>query len=383
MTPQSIIAGDGRRPSGGHGPVVAVTAAATGVGSAIVEALVRWQGTLAGPSAVVAVDDVRGTADGVIWRLGDVAAPGVVDRLEGADVVVHVAERANLEQALAVPARQRRRRQVRAVQAVTTAAAAVGASRLVVVSSAMVYGARADNPVPLPDDAPLRAEPDDGLVGDLLEIERVLARTPRVHPGLRLTVVRPAALVGPGVDTVVTRHFEASRLLTVRGADTHWQFCHLDDLGQAVTAAIKAELDGPVTVACDGALAWADIEEMVGLRRLELPAGLAFGTAERLHRLGMLPMPPGDLALVVYPWVVSAGRLREAGWQARHGNAECIRVLLEVGAGQHAVAGRRVDRKDAALGAAGAAGAAVAFVATAAIVRQARIRRARRHRPTL
>jgi nucleoside-diphosphate-sugar epimerase len=271
-------------------------------------------------------------------------------------------------------------REVRAVQAVTTAAAAAGARRLVVVSSAMVYGARADNPVPLPDDAPLRAEPDDGLVGDLLEIERILARTPKVHPGLRLTVVRPAALVGPEVDTVVTRHFEAPRLLTVRGADTRWQFCHLDDLGEAVATAIQADLDGPVTVACDGALAWADVEELVGLRRLELPAGLAFGTAERLHRIGMLPMPPGDLALVVHPWAVSAGRLREAGWRAQHSNDECVRVLLEVGTGQYAVAGRRVDRRDAALG---TAGAAVAFVATAAIVRQARSRRARRRRPTL
>jgi nucleoside-diphosphate-sugar epimerase len=182
------------------------------------------------------------------------------------------------------------------------------------------------------------------------------------------------------VDTVVTRHFEAPRLLTVRGAVTRWQFCHLDDLGEAVATAIASGLDGPLTVACDGALEWVDVEELVGLRRLELPAGLAFGTAERLHRLGMLPMPPGDLSLVVHPWVVSGQRLREAGWRPRHSNDACIRVLLEVGAGQHAVAGRRVDRRDAALG---AAGAAVALVATAAIVRQARSRRARRHRPTL
>jgi len=380
VTAQSRAAGGRRRPTGQRGPVVAVTGAAAPVGAAIAEALTRRLGSSSGPSSVVAVDEVRGALDGVTWRLGDVTDPSVVDRLAGVDVVVHVADHADLAQALAVPARQRRMRQVRAVQAVTTAAAAAGAARLVVVSSAMVYGARADNPVPLPDDAALRADPDDGLVGDLLEVERILARTPRVHPGLRVSVVRPAALVGPGVDTVVTRHFEAPRLLTVKGVDTRWQFCHLDDLGEAVATVVEAGLDGPLTVACEGSLAWEDVEELVGLRRLELPSGLAFATAERLHRIGMLPMPPGDLSLVVYPWVVSAQRLREAGWRPRHSNDACIRVLLEVGAGRHAVAGRRIDRRDAALG---AAGAAVALVATAALVRQARSRRARRHRPTL
>lgn len=380
MSPQIRAAWGDRWSAGRRGPVVAVTGAAAPVGAAIAAALARRQGSATGPGGVVAVDDVRGALDGVTWRLGDITDPGVVDQFSGVDVVVHVADRANLEHALAVPARQRRMREMRAVQAVTTAAAAAGASRLVVVTSAMVYGARPDNPVPLPDDAPLRAEPDDGLVGDLLEVERIVNRTPRVHPGLRVTVMRPAALVGPGVDTVVTRHFEAPRLLTVRGVSTSWQFCHLDDLGEAVATAVEAGLDGPLTVACDGALAWGDVAELVGLRRLELPAGLAFGTAERLHRLGMLPMPPGDLSLVVYPWVVSAQRLREAGWRPQHTNDEGVRVLLEVGAGRLALAGRRVDRRDAALG---ATGAAVALVATAAIVRQARSRRARRHRPTL
>ncbi len=380
MTPQSRPARGGRRPSRQRGPLVAVTGAAAPVGAAIAGALARRQGAPGGPQGVIAVDDVRGALDGVTWRLGDTADPSVVERLAGADVVVHVADHADLAQALASPGRQRRARTVRAVQAVATASAAVGAGRLVVVTSAMVYGARSDNPVPLPEDAPLRAEPDDGLVGDLLEVERIAQRSPRVHPGLQVTLVRPAALVGPGVDTVITRHFETPRLLAVRGAGTRWQFCHLDDLGEAVAVAVEAGLVGPVTVGCDGSLAWDDVEELVGLRRLELPSGLAFGTAERLHRLGMLPMPAGDLALVAYPWVVPAGRLREAGWTPRYDNAACLRTLLESGAGRHAVAGRRLDRRDAALG---AAGAAVALVATAAIVRQARSRRTRRPRPTL
>ncbi|GMA88509.1 hypothetical protein GCM10025868_37590 [Angustibacter aerolatus] len=95
------------------------------------------------------------------------------------------------------------------------------------------------------------------------------------------------------------------------------------------------------------------------------------GTAERLHRVGVLPTPASDLSYVVHPWAVSAQRLREAGWVATYDNETCLGVLLEQVRGHHAVAARRLDRRDAALG---AAGAAVALVGTAAILRRRRRR---------
>jgi nucleoside-diphosphate-sugar epimerase len=262
---------------------------------------------------------------------------------------------------------------------VTTAAAAVGAQRLIVVTSAMVLGARPDNPVPLPEDSPGRADPDDGLIGDLLEVERVLERIPRVHPGLSLTVIRPAALVGPAVDSAVTRHFEAPRLLVLRGTSTRWQFCHLDDLAAAVWTALEAELDGWLTVGCADSLAEDDVERLSGMRRLEVPAGLAFSTAERLHRVGVLPTPATELAYVVHPWVIDSATLSAAGWVPAHDNEDCLRELLDEVSGRRTVVGRRVDRRDAAMG---AAGAAVALVGTAAILRQARSRQTRRRRAT-
>ncbi|NLT54510.1 MAG: NAD-dependent epimerase/dehydratase family protein [Actinomycetales bacterium] len=375
MSPQRGIVRSGR-----SGSVVAVTGAAGAVGAAVTRALQDLVGTDGGPERVIAVDERRGPVDGPTWRLGDVADPAVAECLDGADHVVHVTAPTDLEAALDVPVRVRRLRVVRAAQAVATATAAVGARYLLAITSAMVYGARPDNPVPLPEDAPLAAHPDDGLVGDLLEVERVLARIPRSHVAVRVGVLRPAALVGPGVDTVVTRHFEAPRLLAVRGATTRWQFCHVDDLGTGAAVAVTNRLAGSLTAGTDGALAQEDVERLSGMRRVEIPPGLAFGTAERLHRVGVLPMPAGDLAYVVHPWVVSSARLREAGWAPRHDAEECLSVLLDGIRGRHALVGRRVERRDAALG---AASAAVALVGTAAVLRQARSRRERGRRPTL
>jgi nucleoside-diphosphate-sugar epimerase len=236
----------------------------------------------------------------------------------------------------------------------------------------MVYGANPDNPVPLSETAPLNAEPDGSVVGDLMEIEQLAERSPRTNPGMAVTVVRPSALVGQGIDTLITRHFEAPRLLAVKGCEPRWQFCHVTDLMSAIELAAAGQVTGSFAVGCDGWLEQDEVEELSGLRRIELPAGVTFATAQRLHRAGITPALVADLRYVVYPWVVDCQALRQAGWRPSVTNAEALAVLLEQRAGHHAVAGRRLAKKDATIT---AAGATVAVIGTAAIVRQVRKRR--------
>ena len=69
-----------------------------------------------------------------------------------------------------------------------------------------------------------------------------------------------------------------------------------------------------MTVASEGYLDQDEVEEVIGLRRIELPARLAYGTAERLHRIGITPAPASELAYTVEPWVVaSSGCARRDG----------------------------------------------------------------------
>jgi nucleoside-diphosphate-sugar epimerase len=345
-------------------PVVAVTGAAHDLGLALTAGLAESDRF----SRVVAIDDHRGELSGVNWRVVDIRDPVLAGRLAGIDVIVH----ADMDLAADSDPRARRAYNVRGTQTVLTAAAAGGVGRVVLMTSAMVYGASPDNPVPLAETAPLNAEPDGSVVGDFIEIEQLAERSPRSNPGMAITVMRPAALVGEGIDTLITRHFEAPRLLAVKGCAPRWQFCHVADLMSAVELAAAGDVSGAFAVGSAGWLDQVQVEELSGLRRIELPAGVTFATAQRLHRAGITPAPVSDLHYVVYPWVVDCQKLREAGWEPTVSNAEALQVLLTQRAGHHAVAGRRLAKKDATIT---AAGATVAVIGTAAIVRQVRKRR--------
>jgi nucleoside-diphosphate-sugar epimerase len=348
---------------------VAVTAAATPVGDHIVRALLARSSQGAAIGTVVGLGGERGGADGVHWRLADLDSPDLARSLRGVDALIHVAASTDLAADLKVSARIRRERATRQMQTVVISAAAAGVARLVVVTSAMTYGASPANPVPLPEDAPLAADPDEGQVGDLLAVEQILRAATEVHPGLTVTVVRPAALVGPDIDTVITRHFEAPRLLTLKSGCPAWQLCHVDDLATALVTTVELGLGPVVTVASEGWMTQSEVEAVSGMRPVELSESMALGIGQRLHRVGILPFPATDLAYAVYPWAVSCATLAAAGWQPAYDNVTCLGVLLEGIRGHHAISSRRVDRKDAALG---AASAAVALVGTAAIMRRRR-----------
>lgn len=353
-------------PAAARRPVVAVTGAASGVGALLTRRLAASDEV----KQVIAFDERRGDVPEAQWHLLDVRDPAIAERLRGADVVVHLAVDLDLETDPAA----RTAYNVRGAQTVLTAAAAAGVHRVVLCTSTMVYGAHPDNDVPLAEDAELRATPEATGVGDLLEIERLGKRAPRAHPGLNVTVVRPALLVG-GTDTALTRYFESPRLLVVAGSRPTWQFCHVEDLVSALEYAALEKADGELAVGCDGWLEQEEVEQLSGIRRMELPPAVAFGAASRLHRLGLTPSPAGDLAYTMHPWVVSGSRLHDAGWRPQWTNEEVLAALLEEVAGRHTVAGRRLGRKDATT--LGAAGATVALVGTAALVRRARKARRR------
>ncbi len=109
----------------------------------------------------------------------DIAGTRLAPLLEGIDVIVHLAGVVDPIPDEALMARVN----VGGTRQVLEAAAAVGAKRIVRVSSATVYGAWANNPTPLSEDVALRPNPKFSPAVQGAEVERLLAEWHRDHPG--------------------------------------------------------------------------------------------------------------------------------------------------------------------------------------------------------
>lgn len=356
------------RSRGGHGAGLCVM----GVEGRVAREIVRLARDRLGVEAVTTSLRAPGTARPAVLDVDEGPTGGRLQALggQGADTVVHVAVSTDLALDLRLATPARRAGLVCLTRAAFAATAQGG--HLVVVSSAQVYGARADNPLPLPADAPLRAQDDGGLVGDLLAIEAEVADLHAQRPDLRVTILRPAALVGPGIDTTVTRHFEAPRLLVLGGSEPLWQFVHVEDVASAVLTVVThqplEELEEVLTVGPAVWLTQSRVERLSGKRRLVLPAMTALSAAKRLQAAGVLSTSGADLDFVRYPWAVSSEALEALGWSARYDNETCLQILLEQIRQDRGLAALR---RDAAVG---TASAGVALVGTAAMLRRRRRR---------
>ncbi|WP_066464296.1 NAD-dependent epimerase/dehydratase family protein [Sanguibacter suarezii] len=336
---------------------------------------------------VVVVGDTP-TARGIRHRLRLLGMTGgeetqsddaAASRFAGARAVVLVGHTGDFARVGAQRVAPRRAALVAGVEQDLADAAAAGVEHVVAISSAMVNGAHPDRAL-IADDDPRLDEVDASYAGDVLTFEATIeAMAPAAaEAGMTVTVLRPAVLVGPDIDTLMTRHFEAPRVLTIRGVRREWQLVHVDDVADAVRVVVEQGLGGRLTVGAlrDGqpdVLTPEVVKRIAGMRGIDLPAASAFGVAERLHRVGVLPAPASDMSFSVYPWTVSATTLRDAGWVPTWSSEACLRTLVAQVRGRVGVAGRRVGGLDAA--ALGAAGAAVALLGTAAILKQSRGRR--------
>jgi nucleoside-diphosphate-sugar epimerase len=196
--------------------------------------------------------------------------------------------------------------------------------RVVVLSTAMVYGAWANNPVPLTEDAALRPNPDFAPAVEAAEIERLAVEWRDDHPGSSVALLRPTVTVAEGHDSWLARGLRAAAALRSAEEEPPGQFLDLDDLAEAVDLAWRTGLDGAFNVAPDGWIAGEQVRALAGGPRVRVPARVATRLASLRWRLRLAPTPPGLLPYGAHPWVIANDRLRAAGWHAAHSNEEAF-----------------------------------------------------------
>lgn len=311
---------EGARPPSGR---ILLTGAARPLGRRL---LSRWADSTE-VADIVAIDSVDLAPIRSTWRPGGPSLRAVRGRLAsldltevaaGVDEVVHLAAGTGDEldgtgvSGVDVPG-------TRALLA------ALGPVRsMVVLSSATVYGAWPQNPVPLTERAMVR--PNPGLEFAVLkaEVERLALTWAAAAPfEPALAILRPTlTLSGESLDWMERSAWGVVGLRA--GSDVPpAQFLHLDDLASAIELARAKRLDGPYNVAPNG---WIPPDDLVGLRgagpRVPLPPPVAARLASLSYRMSLSSTPSGAVPYTMFPWVVANDRLRAAGWEPEWTNEE-------------------------------------------------------------
>jgi nucleoside-diphosphate-sugar epimerase len=251
----------------------------------------------------------------------DIAGTELKPLLDGIDVVVHLAGVVDPVPDVALMARVN----VEGTRHVLDAAASVGAQRVVRISSATVYGAWANNPLPLTEDAALRPNPDFSPAVQGAEVERLLAEWRGAHPEVCVTTLRSAPVVGRGAERLPARILLGRPPLRVRGAAAPVQVVHVDDLASALALVATRDLPGAYNVAADGWLDAAKARELIPRPAAPaLPAEVLERWLRRTWELGLGDVPAGVVPYLVHPWVIDNARLRAAGWEPTHSNADAL-----------------------------------------------------------
>lgn len=248
--------------------------------------------------------------DGLEYVSGDVGDLDLEKLLAEADVLVHLVsalEPWSDEAPVATSDAEATRR-------LLEAAGSAGVSRLVLMSSAMVYGAWPDNPVPLTEASLLRPIPECDFAVNKAEQERFAAQWAEEHPTVEIVTLRPTASLAEEHVGWVVRSLRSAANLNGE-SEIPVQFLHLDDLAAAVELSVVGELTGAYNVAPRGWISSGTALDLMGRTpRLNMPEQLLRHLTTWWWKYRLVPTSPGVLRYARFPWVVASDRLRAAGW---------------------------------------------------------------------
>jgi UDP-glucose 4-epimerase len=309
---------------------IVVVGATGNVGTALLRALADED----------AVDEVVGVARRLpaaryaktTWQRADISTDALEPLFDGADCVVHLAW-------LIQPSRDRAttwRTNVLGSRRVFEAAAAAGVPALVYASSVGAYS-------PGPKDRRVDESwatggiPSSFYSRDKAAVESILDG---FDDRLRVVRLRPSLIFQRSMGTEVKRLFTGRwvphqlvrRIPIVPDIPRlRFQVTHADDVADAYRRAIVSDARGAFNVAAEPVLDPDVLAQVLGARKVRVPARLVRGAVAATWRLRIQPTPEGWVDMALETPLLDATRIRtELDWEAKH---SATAALLEVLAG--------------------------------------------------
>jgi len=155
--------------------------------------------------------------------------------------------------------------------------------RVILKSTSEVYGSSAHDPVVFTEDSSSRRPLGAGFAQDSLDIEGYARGLGRRRPDIAVTILRLANMIGPAMDTALSRFLTGPIVPTVLGHDARLQLLHEQDALGALERGTMAGKAGTFNIGADGIIMMSQAIRRSGRIPLPVP-GFGVWVIDSLRR---------------------------------------------------------------------------------------------------
>lgn len=217
------------------------------------------------------------------------------------------------------------------------ACARQGVKKVVVLSSANVYGPSPDNSNFLTEDAPLMAASRFSEVRDLIEVDMLAHGFFWRHPALETVILRPVHILGPTIKNAPSNYLRLRHPWVLAGFDPMVQLIHQQDAARAMVEALTPGLRGVYNVVGPGEVPLSSVFRELGRAPIPVPHVIARPLLSLLFRYRLAEFPPPELDHIQFLCNVDGSAwVRDVHWVPRHSMRDTIHSVDGESAGVRA-----------------------------------------------
>jgi UDP-glucose 4-epimerase len=203
-------------------------------------------------------------------------------------------------------------------------------SKVVMLSSANVYGPSPENSNFLTEDAPLMAASRFPSVRDLIEVDMLAHGFFWRHPEIETVLLRPVHIVGPTIKNAPSNYLRLQRPWVLAGFDPMVQLISTEDVGRAMIEALSPGRKGVYNVTGPGEVPLSAVFRELGHRPIPVPHLVAKPLLKTLFKYRFASYPPEELDHIQFLCMVDGSRwANETQWTPRFTMRETIRSVLD------------------------------------------------------
>jgi UDP-glucose 4-epimerase len=200
--------------------------------------------------------------------------------------------------------------------------------KVVVLSSANVYGPRPDNTQFLTEEAPLLAAQAFPEMRDLVEIDHMASSFFWKARDIDTVILRPVHILGR-VKNAPSNYLRLKKVPTLLGFDPMVQVIHERDVVQAIMCGLEPHARGIYNITGPGELPLSAALDELCRQRFPVPHPVAKPLWSVAWRFGMSSFPVQEFDFIRYVCMVDGRRAEtELGFKPQHTLRDTIRAVL-------------------------------------------------------